>query len=302
MIRFSFQKRLNYKQDICSDLSKKKVVILINTQTLTIQTPDNFQLQIRTHFSKQRSKGIIIYYHGGGLIAGSPQDLSNEAIQILTQHFHLVEAPYRLAPESNIYTIINDAFLVFDSINKMYPDLPIFTFGRSSGGYLALQIASQRTVKGVIDFYGYAQVNLPEFKLPHSEFQKKTAHLNSAMIDMMVQSQPVTKGPIQFRYPLYLYTKGNGQWYEFVSIQDAENPELNLSSLDLKQMPPVFIAHALKDIDVPFSESERLAQHIPNSTLITIDSDEHDFDRSFNSDTKAIYFQAEKFLHHCLKS
>ncbi|MDU7037115.1 MAG: alpha/beta hydrolase, partial [Staphylococcus simulans] len=74
-------------------------MILIDTQTHTIQTPDNFQLHIRTHLSQQ-PKGIIIYYHGGGLIAGSPHDLSDEAIQILTQHFHLVEAPYRLAPES----------------------------------------------------------------------------------------------------------------------------------------------------------------------------------------------------------
>lgn len=111
-------------------------MILIDTQTNTIQTPDNFQLHIRTHLSQQ-PKGIIIYYHGGGLIAGSPHDLSDEAIQILTQHFHLVEAPYRLAPESNIGTILNDAFLVFDNINKIYPDLPLFTFGRSSGGYLS---------------------------------------------------------------------------------------------------------------------------------------------------------------------
>lgn len=275
-------------------------MILIDTQTHTIQTPDNFQLHIRTHLSQQ-PKGIIIYYHGGGLIAGSPRDLSDEAIQILTQHFHLVEAPYRLAPESNIGTILNDAFLVFDNINKIYTDLPLFTFGRSSGGYLALQIASQRTVKGVIDFYGYAKVDLPEFKLPHSEFQKKTAHLNPAMIDMMVQSQPITEGPIQFRYPLYLYTRGIGQWYEFVGIQDAEKTELNLSARALKQLPPVFIAHASKDIDVPFSESERLKQYIPNSTLITLDSDEHDFDRSFNSNIKTIYQQAEQFLHQCLE-
>ncbi|WP_234016054.1 alpha/beta fold hydrolase [Staphylococcus simulans] len=66
-------------------------------------------------------------------------------------------------------------------------------------------------------------------------------------------------------------------------------------------MPPVFIAHASRDIDVPFSESERLKQYIPNSTLITLDSDEHDFDRSFNSNIKTIYQQAEQFLHQCLE-
>lgn len=273
----------------------------MNTYINTIQTPDDFHLQMQTHFSKQQPKGVIIYYHGGGLIAGSSSDLSDKAIQILTQHFHLVEAPYRLAPESHINTILSDAFLVFDTINKTYPDLPIFTFGRSSGGYLALQIACRRTVDGIIDFYGYGQVNLPEFKLPHNGFKQKTAHLNSAMIEMMVQSQPITEGPLQFRYPLYLYTRGQGIWHDFVGIQNTENPELNINAHDLNQLPPIFIAHALNDMDVPFSESERLAQHVPHSTLITIDSDEHDFDRTFNTDTQSIYLRAEQFLHHCLE-
>ncbi|MHD0396800.1 alpha/beta hydrolase [Staphylococcus simulans] len=275
-------------------------MIHINTQTHTIQTSDHFKLHIQTYLSKQSPKGVIVYYHGGGLIAGLPHDLPDEVIEILTQHFHLVEAPYRLAPESNIDTIFNDAFLVFDSINERYPDLPIFTFGRSSGGYLALQIASKRTVKGVIDFYGYVQINLSEFKLPHQAFQKKTAHLNSTMIDMMIQSQATTEGPIQFRYPLYLYTRGQGNWYAFVGIQNAESPKLNLTPHELNQLPPIFIAHASKDIDVPFSESERLAQHVPHSTLVTIDSDEHDFDRKFNTQTQAIYLRAEQFLHRCL--
>lgn len=276
-------------------------MIQIETQTNTIQTPDQFQLNIKIHLSKQQTKGIILYYHGGGLIAGSPHDLSDEVIQILTQHFHLVEAPYRLAPESKIETIMNDAFLVYDHIKTAYPNLPIFTFGRSSGGYLAIQIASERPVKGVLDFYGYAQVQLPEFKLPHEVFKKKTAHLNTAMINMMVQSQPITEGPIQFRYPLYLYTRGQGIWYEYVGIQNAESPELNLNHHDLNQLPPIFIAHAKSDMDVPFSESERLAQHVPHSKLITVDSDEHDFDRTFNTDTHTIYLQAEQFLHNCLE-
>ncbi|UXV35421.1 alpha/beta hydrolase [Staphylococcus sp. IVB6181] len=269
----------------------------MSSHTVTVLTQDKFALPIQIHSPKQTPKGVIIYYHGGGLIAGTPHDLPSEVIALFTEHFYLAEAPYRLAPEVKIDTIMSDALCVFDAVFAKYPDLPCFTFGRSSGGFLALQAAHQRNVQGVLDFYGFAQVALPELIQPHAAFRQMTAHLNEAMIQFMIQPEPIIEGHAQFRYPLYLYTRGQGQWFDYTGITDETRHTLNLDNASLKQLPPVFIAHAKRDIDVPYHESLRLMQHAAHAELVAVDSDAHDFDRTFSTEAEAVYLKAVKFLH-----
>ncbi|SUM31380.1 esterase/lipase-protein [Staphylococcus gallinarum] len=67
--------------------------------------------------------------------------LEQAYIDILTENYHLILVSYRLAPESNLATIISDALLNFDHIQATYPELPLFTFGRSAGAYLAMLVA-----------------------------------------------------------------------------------------------------------------------------------------------------------------
>ncbi|GEP84830.1 esterase/lipase-protein [Staphylococcus piscifermentans] len=263
---------------------------------LSIKTKDDFILKTHVIPAAEKPKGVIVYYHGGGLISGSPTDLNENVIKVLTQSFHLVLAPYRLAPESDFETIISDAFAVFDEIAELYSDLPIFTFGRSSGGYLAIQIAAHRKVKGILDFYGYSQIDLPEFRHEHEIFKRKTSKLTEPMIQLMLQSSPITSGPTQIRYPLYLYTRGNALWYEYVGIEDAAATFLNLSEAALKKLPPIFIAHAVNDIDVPYSEALRLHHSVVNSSLVSIPTDEHDFDRVMTPKVAEVYQKAVDFL------
>ena len=91
-----------------------------------------FSLPYTTITAKQDDvKGVIVYYHGGGLIFGQPNDLEQAYIDILTENYHLILVSYRLAPESNLETIIGDALLNFDHVQATYPELPLFTFGRS---------------------------------------------------------------------------------------------------------------------------------------------------------------------------
>lgn len=274
---------------------------ILNTQTLEIPTQDNFNLETTIYKPAHQPKGVIVYYHGGGLIFGTPDDLPIEIKEILTQNFYLVEAPYRLAPEASYDTILSDALTVFDAIQTQFNDLPIFTFGRSSGGYLAFQIAKQREVAGILDFYATTQINIPEFRDEHQVFKQQTSHLSEAMIQFMLQPNPITNGPSQFRYPLYLYTRGNGIWYDYLKIKHPEDPQYNLSDDELSAMPPVFIAHARGDIDVPYSESLRVMEFVQKTKCITIESDAHDFDRQYTVESKAVYEQAVAFLLDCIK-
>lgn len=263
---------------------------------ISIKTKDNYILKTHLIQAVKEPKGVIVYYHGGGLISGSPTDLNENIINILTQSFHLVLAPYRLAPESDFETIISDAFAVFDEIAELYSNLPIFTFGRSSGGYLAIQIANHRKVSGILDFYGYSQIDISEFRHEHEIFKRKTSKLSEPMIQLMIQSSPITSGPTQIRYPLYLYTRGNALWYEYLGIENATATRFNLSNATLNNLPPVFIAHAVNDIDVPYSEALRLHQSVLNSLLVSIPTDEHDFDRVMTAEVTEVYQKAADFL------
>ncbi|UTB84645.1 alpha/beta hydrolase [Staphylococcus carnosus] len=268
---------------------------------LSIKTADDFVLDTHIIQSHKEAQGIIIYYHGGGLISGAPNDLNESIINLITQDFHVMLAPYRLAPEAAFETIISDTLTVFDEIKNLYPDLPLFTFGRSSGGYLAIQIANHRNVHGILDFYGYSRIDIPEFRNTHSIFKTKTAKLTEPMIQLMLQSSPITAGPTQIRYPLYLYTRGHALWYQYVGIEAYTDHQYNLSEGELNQLPPIFIAHAEKDIDVPYSEALRLYHSVPNCTLISIPTDEHDFDRVATAEVEEIYQKAVLFLKDTLK-
>ena len=83
---------------------------------------------------------------------GKANDLSPQYIDILTEHYDLIQLSYRLLPEVSLDCIIDDIFTSFDAIQSQYSNCPIFTFGRSSGAYLSLLIARDRDIDGVIDF------------------------------------------------------------------------------------------------------------------------------------------------------
>ena len=57
---------------------------------LSIKTKDDYILKTHIIPAAEEPKGVIVYYHGGGLISGSPTDLSENIVKILTQSFHLV--------------------------------------------------------------------------------------------------------------------------------------------------------------------------------------------------------------------
>ncbi|HEE8755120.1 alpha/beta hydrolase [Staphylococcus aureus] len=128
-------------------------------------TKDAFALPYTIIKAKnQPTKGAIVYIHGGGLMFGKANDLSPQYIDILTEHYDLIQLSYRLLPEVSLDCIIEDVYASFDAIQSQYSNCPIFTFGRSSGAYLSLLIARDRDIDGVIDFYGYSRINTEPFK------------------------------------------------------------------------------------------------------------------------------------------
>ena len=262
-----------------------------------ITTNDNFELPITIiEATGAQAKGVVVYYHGGGLIFGQPNDLPQAYQDLITTDYHLVMVSYRLAPESTIDTIIADALTGLDFVAQHYPELPQILFGRSAGAYLALQAASQREVAGIIDFYGYSRVHVPSFLRPHPTYQKLSTQVSADMLRQLIQEEPLVTGPMQTRYPIYLHARGAAQWLTYLGIQTSTDGAYNLAPKQLQQFPPTFIVHCTGDPDVPISESDYLIQHIPSTQVKRLALDEHDFDRTVNDDNIAIYQESLQFL------
>lgn len=265
----------------------------------TIISQDGYQLNIKVLPSlEDKAKGSIIYYHGGGFLAGVPDDLPNAYLNILNKQYNIIIAPYRLAPEVNLQRIIKDACQSYDLTHQLYGDLPIFVFGRSAGAYLAFQIASVKEVSGIIDFYGYARIHVPQFLRSHAGYKKLTASITAQLIDTMIQPKPITSIPIQQRYILYLYARANGSWFKFLGVEHSTDSSYNLTPSQLKALPPTLIVHSNQDPDVPYSESKFIEQHITQTKHITIQSEEHDFDRTTSPSNEEIYNEVVHFLNN----
>ncbi|MES3705188.1 hypothetical protein ABFE52_05295 [Staphylococcus ureilyticus] len=67
-------------------------------QKATYLSKDGFPLPYSIIAAKSQSpKGVIMYFHGGGLIFGQPNDLPQAYIDILSESYHLIMVSYRLA-------------------------------------------------------------------------------------------------------------------------------------------------------------------------------------------------------------
>ncbi|MCG7337968.1 alpha/beta hydrolase [Staphylococcus sp. ACRSN] len=267
-----------------------------------LTTTDGFSLPYTViSAKKENAKGVIVYYHGGGLIFGQPDDLAPEYINLLTNDYHLVLASYRLAPESTLDIIKDDAFATFDYVEQLYSELPIFTFGRSAGAYLAMLVALHKNVAGVIDFYGYSRIHVPAFLRPNKQFQSLSSQLSPTIITQLIQKEPLITGPIQARYTLYLYARGQAQWINYLGVQSSSHHKYNISPQQLESFPPTFIVHCIGDPDVPYSESEHIHRFIEESHFESLSLNTHDFDRTVSEKSINIYDKAVQFLNQIVQ-
>lgn len=266
------------------------------SETKHITTQDQFQLTQLITPAQNEPKGIILYFHGGGLIFGQPDDLPQAYVDLLTEDFTIISADYRLAPESNIDTIMNDALTQFDDVKANHPDLPIFLFGRSAGSFLSLIIASKRDVQGILDFYGYSRFHVPQFLRANPQYKAMSQQITPELLNNMIQTEPLTQGDLQTRYLIYLYARGQNEWLKLLGIQQSTDAAFNIAPKTLKAFPPTFIVHGKQDPDVPFGEAQHLDRNIPETKFIAFDNKDHDFDREVNDFNLDIYQQAKTFL------
>lgn len=159
-----------------------------------------------------------------------------------------------------------------------------FIMGRSAGGFLALSAAKHAqklTIppKGVISFYGYYNLNDAIFTVPNRYYLKYPPVSDRIISALIQKNEVVTKGD-QNRFLLYLASRQKGDWMNLLVSSASQKREFSIPRATLENLPPLFLAAAVNDPDVPSRQTRQLANLHPQATLTLFELDEHDFDRT----------------------
>ena len=251
-------------------------------------TCQGLEIPVDFYRAAEPAKGLVVYYHGGGLMYGSGRDLPGEYIQAITQGgYHLVCMNYLLAPESPLEDIVESGYQglmwVLAQRGRWLGDsqCPYILFGRSAGAFLALTLAHRVQEEGkncpaaLWLFYGYHH-------LDHPDFHRGTPYyLGLPQIPAPAEPQGGEgelrcQAGVEERYHLYVRARQQGTWPQVLRApQGAGVPRAALG-----QLPPAFLTASTADQDVPYVFSQIMHVSMPNSCLLPVYGLEHDYDRN----------------------
>lgn len=268
-------------------------------KTLIFKENDQFTIKADFYETNRSQAPAIVYIHGGGLLWGDREDLSEEMIQLYTNNgFALFSIDYRLAPRSTLSDILEDVqdgllWLVNEGPKEFSIDPSrIAVVGSSAGGFLALCTGMfTHKPRAIVSFYGYGDISA-QWALEPSKFYCEKDIVSMEIAKSTVSDQIITNATVDERFLLYLYARQSGQWIQEVT---GLNPSLHKEELlkfcpihhVTKEFPPTLLLHGTNDVDVPYEQSAfmraALVKEGVPAKLITIPNGEHVFEKDFNN-------------------
>ena len=259
-------------------------------------------------------KPVVIWIHGGALMAGSRGGLNeNQKRFYIDAGYSIASIDYRLAPETKLPAIIEDLRDAVQWVRRNSAELlnvdstRTFVVGHSAGGYLALMTGYvlKNPPNAIVSFYGYGDIQADWYSKPDS-FYLTHKRVTEEQARKLVSDTAITSSPLKDRGLVYLYSRQNGKWPLMVGGHDPEKkaswfyqycPLKNIHA----NYPPVLLIHGDKDSDVPFEQSvlmdKELTSRKRNHHFIRIKDGEHGFDRSFDTpEVKKVYADIAAFL------
>ncbi|WP_047984223.1 alpha/beta hydrolase [Ornithinibacillus californiensis] len=262
--------------------------------TIVYKSVENCNVKGDFHPTNKPNSPVIVYIHGGGLIWGSRTDIPEKQIEYFNQAgFNVFTIDYRLAPETKVNEIkkdIEDALKWLEEQGNEQFNIDkskIAVMGSSAGGYLALLTGLlPRKPRAIVSLYGYGDITGDWYLKPSAYFLQKPK-VPKDLAYKLLSSQPLSEGPIERRYAIYLYCRQQGAW-----LQEATglNPYMQKNEIQSlcpfyqagTDYPPTLLLHGDSDTDVPYEESvkmnEKLKENSVESELITIKGGDHVFD------------------------
>lgn len=249
-------------------------------------------------------KAIILYFHGGGLLYGSRNDLPDYHIERLTQEgYEILSFDYPLAPAVDLELILSyicDAINTFCVAAKLLMDIPLpyFLWGRSAGAYLSLIAAASGRLKkspsGILSYYGYGFLCDGWYSTP-SSYYLNLPPINEDCLKNIPQ-EIHANGTLDTHYSVYVYARQSGKWSSLIYHGREKFFYLNYSLRTCTKLPcPLFAAHSTGDPDVPYAEFIELCNRY-TAQMFVASGNVHDFDREPNNQFTSALLDATLFF------
>ena len=182
---------------------------MLQIKTIDIDYAE-YQKKVTVYYNDSvELKAAILYFHGGGLLYGTREDLPELHINTITNAgYAILSYDYPLAPVSTLEVIHKD---VCDSVHNYLTHaefyvgskLPYFLWGRSAGAYLCLLAAAKGDFfvnpHGIISYYGYGFLCDNWFKTPSAYYKKFPAVPSSCMHN--IEHLPIPGSGILWKLP-----------------------------------------------------------------------------------------------------
>ncbi|KAK1811922.1 hypothetical protein LTR12_013709 [Friedmanniomyces endolithicus] len=275
---------------------------------------DDYDNPMHAHVSwstaSHSPKPIALIYHGGGLIVGSSEMIPKTQTEYLCSKGFLVVAPnYRLVPQVSGKEAFADAVQAYDWATTDLPKLlqakqgleidptQVVAMGHSSGGTLALHIASCRSLKASTAFYPslfladpttsmHRPTTAPPFGLmpDFTPTEENSASIEPAGLQVSEASLALPGSIPQARNKWQMHVIKHGEWAEKAQ-PDGDYAAMDPMTRVSGQWPPVMVVQGEMD-DVPGSglelarraEREMRAAGVKEVVLEIVAGEKHMFD------------------------
>lgn len=282
-------------------------------QTVVYKKDNYFTLEADYYSTTQSNAPVVIYIHGGGLLWGMKEELSEEMIQLYTSNgYGLFSINYRLAPETKLPEILEDIEDAIQWIQSEGPNLfsinpkKIAIVGSSAGAFLALNAGTFKNKPlAIVSFYGYGDISAEWAICPNSYYLQKDL-VTKEMIKDFITNEVKTEASVEERFLLYLYARQTGEWiHQITGCYPTNTEELSRYSPIFhvtESYPPTLFLHGTNDKDVPYLQSvfmrAALIKKNVRTRLITIPNGEHVFEKDFHNPAVQLALnEMFEFLH-----
>tara|TARA_B100000401_G_scaffold438441_1_gene387147 strand:+ start:1991 stop:2953 length:963 start_codon:yes stop_codon:yes gene_type:complete len=240
-----------YEDNSISIVSKFLQRIIFRKINSKINVNEIYLGQTRTlHFSRKEfdQEKCILYFHGGGYVAGSPETHQNLLVKIAKlSSIQIFAIDYSLSPENSYPSAINDAVTSYRAlIDRGFQSQNIYFGGDSAGGNLSLVCALK-----------LQELNL---NLPSKMF------LLSPWTDLTGEGKSVKDNSKSDPYLSYndwkktsrSIKKNAQEWY--APNQNYKNPLISPAFADYSNFPETLIQ--VSNIEILYSDSIDVAKRM----------------------------------------
>jgi acetyl esterase/lipase len=228
------------------------------------------------HYNDAKVRPVVVSLHGGALIMGHRENFAGPVKAFaLSNGYVLVSFDYRLAPETKLRAIVEDIEDAFRWLRREGPKRfhidadRIAVTGGSAGGYLTLVTGHrvQPRPRVLLAYFGYGDLIGDWYATPsphprHNQRKITADEARQQVSGLALADARERKGDGGI---FDNFCRQTGQWPKAVSGWDPRGesekfrpfmPVKNVTAV----YPPTVLIHGSADTDVPFEQSQLMAQ------------------------------------------